>query len=221
MHARRTRIGDARTVLAAMAEATAGFSGADSDSLTLFAALERTLINQLFVIPLAYYPLFFIVTGLAYGQRVQQMKERASSLFLPLWRRNLAFWLPVQFCQFAFVDPVLQLPFVCVAGLFWNLILSAVSLAQDAKAAGAVAGKVGAYWSAKWDALANSDAVRDAAPLMSSAVNVAIAGVLLRLALPRIAALQAVGGFDELQIERLRAHAAEPTLKRRKQLLPR
>ncbi len=46
--------------------------------------------------------------------------------------------------------------------------------------------------------MANSQAVRDAAPLMSSAVNVAIAGVLLRLALPRIAALQAVGGFDEL-----------------------
>jgi len=69
---------------------------------------------------------------------------------------------------------------------------------EQEEAAGAVAGKVGAYWSAKWDALANSDAVRDAAPLMSSAVNVAIAGVLLRLALPRIAALQAVGGFDEL-----------------------
>lgn len=69
---------------------------------------------------------------------------------------------------------------------------------EQEEAAGAVAGKVGAYWSAKWDALANSDALRDAAPLMSSAVNVAIAGVLLRLALPRIAALQAVGGFDEL-----------------------
>ena len=61
-----------------------------------------------------------------------------------------------------------------------------------------VAEKIGKYWSAKWDNLANSQAVRDAAPLMSSAVNVAIAGVLLRLALPRIAALQAVGGFDEL-----------------------
>ena len=40
--------------------------------------------------------------------------------------------------------------------------------------------------------------MKDAAPLVTGAVNVAIAGVLLRLALPRIAALQAVGGFDEL-----------------------
>ena len=69
---------------------------------------------------------------------------------------------------------------------------------EQEDAAGAVAGKIGAYWSAKWDNLVNSEAVRDAAPLVSSAVNVAIAGVLLRLALPRIAALQAVGGFDEL-----------------------
>jgi uncharacterized membrane protein YdjX (TVP38/TMEM64 family) len=69
---------------------------------------------------------------------------------------------------------------------------------EQEDAAAGVAEKIGKYWSAKWDNLANSEAVRDAAPLMSSAVNVAIAGVLLRLALPRIAALQAVGGFDEL-----------------------
>jgi len=69
---------------------------------------------------------------------------------------------------------------------------------EQEEAQGLVAEKIGKYWSAKWDGLANSQAVRDAAPLMSSAVNVAIAGVLLRLAVPRIAALQAVGGFDEL-----------------------
>ena len=65
-------------------------------------------------------------------------------------------------------------------------------------AAEQVGEKVGSYWGAKWDKLVNSDAVKDAAPLVTGAVNVAIAGVLLRLALPRIAALQAVGGFDEL-----------------------
>ena len=68
---------------------------------------------------------------------------------------------------------------------------------QEAAAA-EVAGKIGKYWNAKWDNLANSDAVKEAAPLLSSAVNVAIAGVLIRLALPRVAALQAVGGFDDL-----------------------
>lgn len=66
------------------------------------------------------------------------------------------------------------------------------------QAAGGVGDATGKYWAAKWDALVNSAAVKDAAPLVTSAVNVAIAGVLLRLALPRVAALQAVGGFDEL-----------------------
>ena len=65
-------------------------------------------------------------------------------------------------------------------------------------AANTVPEKIGAYWGAKWENLTGSEAVRDAAPLLSGAVNVAIAGVLLRLALPRVAALNAVGGFDEL-----------------------
>ena len=69
---------------------------------------------------------------------------------------------------------------------------------EQEDAAAAVPEKIGKYWGAKWDNLAESEAVREATPLMSGAVNVAIAGVLLRLALPRIAALQAVGGFDEL-----------------------
>lgn len=67
-----------------------------------------------------------------------------------------------------------------------------------ARAREAIPSAVGAYWSARSKALMDSDAVRDAAPYMSSAVNVAIAGVVIRLFLPRLAALQAVGGFDEL-----------------------
>ena len=71
-------------------------------------------------------------------------------------------------------------------------------MAGTRAAAEKVGEKVSAYWGKKWDNLVDSDAVKDAAPLVTGAVNVAIAGVLLRLALPRIAALQAVGGFDEL-----------------------
>jgi len=103
----------------------------DPTLLPFLGAMERTLINQLIIIPLAYYPLFFLVTGLTYGQTVEQMRDRAKSLFVPLLRRNLLFWLPVQFCQFAFIEAEMQLPFVCVAGLAWNIILSTVSLQQD------------------------------------------------------------------------------------------
>lgn len=54
------------------------------------------------------------------------------------------------------------------------------------------------YWKAKFAAFGESEAVKDAAPLMGSAVNVAITGLVLRIFLPRLAALNAVGGFDEL-----------------------
>jgi len=67
-----------------------------------------------------------------------------------------------------------------------------------ARARASIPSAVGEYWSARSKALIESDAVKDAAPLLSSAVNVAVAGVVVRLFLPRLAALQAVGGFDEL-----------------------
>ena len=67
-----------------------------------------------------------------------------------------------------------------------------------ARARASIPSAVGEYWSARSKALIESDAVKDAAPLLSSAANVAIAGVVVRLFLPRLAALQAVGGFDEL-----------------------
>jgi uncharacterized membrane protein YdjX (TVP38/TMEM64 family) len=54
------------------------------------------------------------------------------------------------------------------------------------------------YWKSKIEEFGESDAVKDAAPLLGSAVNVAVGGLVLRIFLPRLAALNAVGGFDEL-----------------------
>ena len=48
-------------------------------------------------------------------------------MFVPLMKRNLLFWIPVQFVQFYWVDPSWQVSFVCVAGLVWNVILSAIA----------------------------------------------------------------------------------------------
>lgn len=48
----------------------------------------------------------------------------------------------------------------------------------------------------KWVILVISTAVNDAAPLVTAALNVAIAGVLLRLTLPRVAALRAMKHLD-------------------------
>ncbi|CAL6372190.1 unnamed protein product [Bathycoccus prasinos] len=61
-----------------------------------------------------------------------------------------------------------------------------------------VGSTVAKYWKAKFKEFGESEAVKDAAPLTGSAVNVAVTGLVLRIFLPRLAALNAVGGFDEL-----------------------
>ena len=42
-------------------------------------------------------------------------------------KRNLQFWIPVQFAVFGFVDVDLQIPILIVAGLVWTIILSVLA----------------------------------------------------------------------------------------------
>lgn len=109
---------------------TLGLSNYYADSIdgdTFMAAIERTMANQLLVVPLLYYPFFFALTAIIQGLDTKAGYQRARSMFLPLMQRNLLFWLPVQFIQFRFVDEHLQIPFVCVAGLCWTIILSSIA----------------------------------------------------------------------------------------------
>ena len=39
-------------------------------------------------------------------------------------KRNLLFWIPVQYVQFCYVPTDLQIPFLSCAGLAWTFILS-------------------------------------------------------------------------------------------------
>ena len=88
------------------------------------AAVEQTLASQLGIVPFFYYPVFFTLTAFIQGLSAQGAVERAKENFLPLMKRNLLFWLPVQFVQFGFIDENLQIPFLSVAGLCWTFILS-------------------------------------------------------------------------------------------------
>lgn len=97
----------------------------------LLAAFERTFANQLVVVPLVYYPLFFSLTGLVQGLTLDETLARAREKFLPLVGRNLQFWLPVQITQFMFIPLELQVTWVAVFGLVWKIILS--TLAGNAK----------------------------------------------------------------------------------------
>jgi len=88
------------------------------------AAMEQTLASQLGIVPFFYYPVFFALTGFVQGISADAALERAKENFLPLMKRNLIFWIPVQFVQFGFIDEQLQIPFLSVAGLCWTFILS-------------------------------------------------------------------------------------------------
>mmetsp|Transcript_36103 Transcript_36103/g.66177 ORF Transcript_36103/g.66177 Transcript_36103/m.66177 type:complete len:315 (+) Transcript_36103:127-1071(+) len=96
----------------------------DASSLT---AMERALANQLIIVPLMYYPVFFTFTGAMQGLTFIEGLERAKENFIPLMKRNLLFWIPVQYVQFCYVPTDLQIPFLSVAGLGWTFILSAMA----------------------------------------------------------------------------------------------
>jgi hypothetical protein len=89
------------------------------------AATEQTMVYQLCVVPLIYYPVFFTFTGLVQGLTVQETWQRARTDFVPCWKRNLLFWVPMQFFMFGFLDEKWQIPFSCVMGIVWSTILSA------------------------------------------------------------------------------------------------
>jgi Mpv17 / PMP22 family len=88
------------------------------------APLEQTLASQLGIVPFIYYPIFFSLTGYVQGLTMEQTILRARENFFPLMKRNLIFWIPVQFVQFAFIPHELQIPFLSVCGLCWTFILS-------------------------------------------------------------------------------------------------
>jgi hypothetical protein len=88
------------------------------------AAMEQTLASQLGIVPFFYYPVFFALTAAVQGLDFDSGMIRAKENFLPLMKRNLLFWIPVQFVQFAFVAEDLQIPFLSACGLAWTFILS-------------------------------------------------------------------------------------------------
>lgn len=91
----------------------------------LGAALERSLASQLIIVPFFYYPVFFLFTGIMQGLDMAESFDRAKQTFVPLMKRNLLFWVPVQYIQFNYIETDLQIPFLSCAGLAWTIILSA------------------------------------------------------------------------------------------------
>lgn len=99
----------------------------DTVDVRTLATMEQTFANQFLVIPFIYYPVFFTLTGYLQGLSMDATMERAQKTLFPLLKRNWLFWIPVQYFQFGYVEEPLQIPFLCVAGLAWTFILSALA----------------------------------------------------------------------------------------------
>jgi Mpv17 / PMP22 family len=98
----------------------------DQHTQVFAAAAEQSLVSQLVVIPLIYYPIFFAVTGMVQGLSLNQSINRGLQQFFPLMKRNLLFWIPVQFGVFGWVsDDAMQISILIACGLIWTIILSA------------------------------------------------------------------------------------------------
>jgi Mpv17 / PMP22 family len=91
---------------------------------TTAASIEQALASQLLIVPFFYYPIFFTLTGMLQGLTIPQMIQRAQENFIPLMKRNLLFWIPIQYIQFSSISDELQIPFLSVCGLLWTFILS-------------------------------------------------------------------------------------------------
>lgn len=92
-----------------------------------FAAMEQCLASQLGIVPFIYYPVFYVLTAFVQGLNKDDAIQRARETFVPLMKRNLLFWIPVQFIQFGFVEENLQIPFLSICGLMWTIIISAMA----------------------------------------------------------------------------------------------
>lgn len=121
-------------VLGGLLSAIPGVSVGSTNLKLGLAALERTLVYQLLVIPLLYYPIFFSFTGYLQGLKPDEIVQRAKTSFLPCWKKNLMFWIPTQMVMFGLIDEKWQIPFACVMGMLWSTILSVTAGNANKKA---------------------------------------------------------------------------------------
>jgi len=134
------------------------------------AAIERVLFNMFVISTGVYYPLFFSVTATVQRLTWLQAVRRAKTEFPRLFGVNLLFWVPVQLVQFAFVPLRYKVPFICVAGFVWNMLLSALagSVARWREVGGPLSGDEGRTAAADGGAAADAG---DTVALEATATN--------------------------------------------------
>jgi Mpv17 / PMP22 family len=109
----------------------AGYTGAFQHAL--FANLQESIpeplvrlaLNQGLIIPLCYYSLLvWLVPKMRATSMEEEERLRSSINVLQMIPRNWAFWVPLQFIQFAYIPTEYQVIYCCFLALIWNVILS-------------------------------------------------------------------------------------------------
>ena len=67
---------------------------------------------------------FSAFTGFIQGLSFPDSIARMRSQFFPCWKRNLMFWIPTQMFMFGILAEKWQIPFACLMGMLWSMILS-------------------------------------------------------------------------------------------------
>ena len=149
----------------------AGYTGAFQHFL--FANLQdaiadplvRTGLNQGLIIPICYYSLLvFLLPKLRARSPREEETLRSSIDVKKMIPRNWLFWVPLQWIQFTFIPTELQVVYVSVLGLIWNICLSLMTAGGAKASSPVVAAEKGVI-----PALQNSKMVADVKITLSNA----------------------------------------------------
>ena len=97
----------------------------------------RLLCNNFLMVPIAYFPTFFVGTTVARGGTFAEGVDTLRDRLAPTLTANLALWVPAQALQFAVIPLRHQILFVSVIGFGWQTVLSLMAEPSAAPAAAA------------------------------------------------------------------------------------
>lgn len=87
----------------------------------------RLLAHQFVVVPLVYFPSFFLTTELLQGSTFRGAVQRWESRWWLAAKANWMLWVPASTLQFAIIPVRFQVIYVSCIGLIWQTVLSLVS----------------------------------------------------------------------------------------------
>ena len=106
--------------------AAVGAAGVPVCGDALLKALERTIFNQLLVVPIVFFPLFFGVTGAVQGLNSGASWQRMRENYVPMCWSSFKFWFPVQIITFLMLPLKWQASCTQAVSFVWNYILSSL-----------------------------------------------------------------------------------------------